>query len=198
VRPVRPYAAALAALAVVLAGCGDDGTPSAEPSDSSGTTASSPTSPSESPDASATPAAGKAMKGPSYTARAPEGWKVEARDNALSGLVIASKSKEDGSLVGMISIADGPAFVEDTNAQLARELVRSSEFQRPPKVLEDLRIDGVEVYQVAGKVDEFDYTIQLGTIFEENLVEVRIESYQLSPQEMRETLESVLASWQWA
>jgi hypothetical protein len=196
VRPVRAYAAALAALALVLAGCGDDGTPEAAPSGSaSGTTATS--SPSKSPSPSTVPAAGAQMKGASYTAHAPEGWKVEARDSALSGLALASKSKKDGSLVGMISIADGPAFVEDTNAQLARELVRSSEFQRAPKILEDLRIDGVDVYQVAGKVDEFDYTIQLGTIFKENLVEVRIESYQLSPQEMREILDSVLASWQW-
>ena len=56
----------------------------------------------------------------------------------------------------------------------------------------------MEMYQVAGEMHRFTSVVAIGTIHDDNLVELRIESDVRSPEELRGILDSVLAAWQWA
>ncbi len=156
-------------------------------------------SPTESASPSAEPATGKALKGPSFTARAPEGWKVDQGGaSAALSTIYASEEDENASVTGFLRIADGPAFLDEPLPKLAKERAGSSEYQTKPEVLENVDVAGVEMYHVAGNVGSDNNIIDLGAIVGENLVEIHIESDARTPEELQEVLDSVLASWQWS
>jgi hypothetical protein len=190
---VRTYAAA-AAVALLLAGCGDDDSPSAEPSES--TSASGTPSPSTTQ--TVDPATGKRLVSKSFSIRVPEGWRADTGQS--SGLLTtryAGDEKPDGTLLAFLATSDGSAVVEEPLARLAREKARSSEFQQAPKILDDVQVAGVTMYHLAGKTSAHTYAINLGTIHDDDLVEIHIESSLMSQQELEETFDSILATWQW-
>jgi hypothetical protein len=185
---------ALAAAATLLAGCGDGGdTPEA---DSSPTASTSPSvSSSESP--TAEPATGKLLQNNHFTTRAPAGWRVKSgMTTSVVSTVYAGDEEKDGTVSAFMSIADGPALTDEPLDKLARDKARS-DFDRKPAT-DTIEVDGVEMYRVAGKVDGSTYAIAIGTIHDDKLTELRIESYVRSPEEVQEVLDSVLAAWKWA
>ena len=104
----------------------------------------------------------------------------------------------DGDVTAFLRIADGPAFGDDSLAKLARQRAGSDEYARPPEIQENVELDGVEMYHVAGAVGHGDYAIDIGAIYGENLVEIHIASDAKTPSELQELLDSILASWEWA
>ena len=65
-------------------------------------------------------------------------------------------------------------------------------------MLDPIEVDGAEAYQVAGKVNRSTYVIAIGTIHDDKLVELHVESDVRSPEEVQEIVDSVLAAWHWA
>ena len=194
-RSVRPYAVAMAAVAALLTGCGGDDPPKVEPSTSSSESVSP--SPSETP--TVEPATGKRLVSKSFSIRVPQGWRADiGQSSGLLTTRYAGDEKPDGTLLAFLSTSDGSALVEKSLPQLAKEKARSSEFQKAPRILDDVQVAGVTMYHLAGKTSEHTYAINLGTIHEGDLVEVHIESSLMSQQELEQTFESILATWQWA
>jgi hypothetical protein len=193
-RPVRAYAVALAAAATLLAGCGDDDPPKADPS----TPTASSSSPSASASPSVEPATGKQLVSKSFTIRVPEGWRA---DNGQSGGLLTTRyagdEKPDGTLVAFLSTSDGSALADQSLAKLAKEKARSSEFQQAPEILGDVDVAGVTMYHLAGKTSANTYAINLGTIHDDDLVEIHIESSLMSQEELEQTFDSILATWEW-
>jgi hypothetical protein len=191
---VRTYAVALAAAATLLAGCGDGG--DRPDADSSPTASTSPgASASQSP--TVEPATGKLLQNSHFTTRAPAGWRVKSgMTTSVVSTVYAGDEEKDGTVSAFMSIADGPALLDESLDKLARAKVRSDFVQKP--AVDTLEVDGVEMYRVAGNVDGSTYAIAIGTIDDEKLVELRLESSVRSLEELQEVLDSVLAAWKWA
>ena len=181
--------------ATLLAGCGDDDPPKADPS----TPAASSTSSSPSASPTVEPATGKRLVSKSFSIRVPQGWRADnGQSSDLLTTRYAGDEKPDGTLLAFLSTSDGSAFTVQPLAQLAKEKARSSEFQQPPKILDDVEVAGVTMYHLAGETSANTYSINLGTIHEGDLVEVHIESSMMSQQELEQTFESILATWEWA
>jgi hypothetical protein len=195
VRAVRGYAAALTVLAAMVTGCGD-GSPGADPSDSSSPTESG--SPTESSSPSVEPATGKRVESLSFTFRAPQGWRTsEGQTSSLLTTRYTGDESPDGSVTAFLGTADGRALLGETLDKLARKKAGSSEYDRPPRILDSIEVDGVEMYRVAGQVARFKYVIAIGAIYGDNLVEAQIETDTLSPGELEDVFASILASWKW-
>ena len=182
--------AALTLVAVLAAGCSDKESPNAEPSDSPSASAS----PTEAPSPTATPASGKALTTDTFSAHAPQGWSTRRGGTALAVQVFAFSPDE----LTFVAIADGAAIDDAGVDERAQEVASSDEFDRPPKVTDPVTIDGVEAYRVAGDVGNGSYIIEVGAIANGQDVNVRLETFTMSPEEAQETLDSVLASWQWS
>ena len=136
-----------------------------------------------------------------FTTRAPQGWTVRnGSSTQLYATMYAAEEKPDGSVGGFLSIVDGDALVDILLDQLAKQLVKSSEFKvgRHPEILPTTEIDGVEAYHVTGKLGDTTNVIQIGTIHDGQLVEIRMESHDRTPAELQEVLDSVVAAWRWA
>ena len=186
----------LATVAGLALGCGGDDSPGARTRDPATTTAAP--SPTDSPSPSAQPAAGKPLPGPTFTARAPRGWKVErGGSSTVLSTIYAADVEPDGNVVGFLRIADGSAFVYDPLARLARQRAHSSQYQKAPEILETVYVDSVEMYHVAGAVGRGNHVIDLGAIVGKNLVEIHIESDARTPEELQAVLDSILATWRW-
>jgi hypothetical protein len=200
VRPVRSTAVALVAVTALVTACGDDGEPGADPTTSSSASPSEGSSPTETASPSVEPATGEKVVGLSYTARAPAGWKVRrGTTTAQLASMYAIDETPDGDVTGFLRVADGNAFVyDDPLHRLAQQRINSGEYQKLPKMLDNVAVDGVEMYHVAGNVGNGNYIIDLGAIVGKNLTEIHIESDDLTPEELQEVLDSVLATWQWA
>jgi hypothetical protein len=140
------------------------------------------------------PAGGKPLSTDTFSARAPRGWSTRRGGTALAVQVFAFAPDE----LTFVAIADGAAIDDAGVDQRAREVARSREFDRAPKVTDPVTIDGVEAYRVAGDVGNGSYIIEVGAITNGQDVNVRLETFTMSPAEAQETLDSVLASWQWS
>ena len=195
------YVAALAAAGTLLAGCSDDATPEADPSPTAADSPSETPGESGSESPSVEPATGKRLATRTFTTRAPQGWTVRAGSSTkLYATMYAAEENADGSVGGFLSIVDGDALADSSLDELARELVRSSEFKagKRPEIQPTTEIAGVEAYHVTGKLGDSTNIIQIGTIHDNQLVEIRLESHDRTPEELQEVLDSVVAAWQWA
>ena len=145
--------------------------------------------------------AGKRLATRTFTTRAPQGWTVRAGSSTkLYATMYAAEANADGSVAGFLSIVDGDALADSSLDQLAKEAVSSSEFKagQRPKIQPTTEIDGVEAYHVTGKLGDSTNIIQIGTIHDGQLVEIRMESHERTPDELQEVIDSVVAAWQWA
>jgi hypothetical protein len=185
-----PAVAGVILTAALASGCSDDDPPDAGPSDSPSTSSS----PTDSAAPSVAPAGGKVLATDTFTAKAPRGWSTRRGGTSLAVQVFAFSPDE----LTFVAIADGPAVNDDTIDERAQEVARSDEFDRAPKVMEPVMIDGVEAYRVAGDVGNGSYIIEVGTITGGQDVNLRLETFNISPEESQQILDSVLASWQWS
>jgi hypothetical protein len=184
-----PAVAGVVLTAALATGCGDDDPPDADPSKSPSTSSS----PTESAEPSVAPADGKLLATDTFTANAPRGWSTRRGGTSLAVQVFAFSPDE----LTFVAISDGPAVNDDSIDERAQEVARSDEFDRAPKVMEPVTIDGVEAYRVAGDVGNGSYIIEVGTITGGQDVNLRLETFNVSPEESQQILGSVLASWQW-
>lgn len=149
-RRLGPLPAVLAALTVVisvatLSACtGEDD----DPSSSAGSPTASPTEPSSSDaateDAEPPGPTGPVIEGEGAVLTLPSDYRVLER-----GAVVTSAEDEQGRVyVGYSELnAVGPDTSLDEQAALAR---RNALTDPPPKILEPVTVDGVELYHVAG------------------------------------------------
>ena len=184
-----PAVAGVVLAAALAAGCSDDDPPDAGPSDSPSPTATA-TEPAEPPVAAAD---GKVLATDTFTANAPRGWSTRRGGTSLAVQVFAFSPDE----LTFVAIADGPAVNDDRIDQRAQEVARSDEFDRAPKVMEPVMIDGVEAYRVAGDVGNGSSIIEVGTITGGQDVNLRLETFNVSPEKSQQILDSIIASWRW-
>jgi hypothetical protein len=180
--------AALAAVLVLGAACGNDDA-SADPSPEA-----SSSSASASPTATVEPAAGPALNIPRATVRVPKGWYLTPRivpEQADAG--------NDSYSFSSISLAQIDSFDPSLNAdELADNWLDSNSYPQDPQELPLTELDGVEVYHLAGMVQKHLYLEEFGAQTAGKVVSLAFMfSPVASPEERQEIIDSVLATFQW-
>lgn len=188
-----------AALALLLSGCGGGDGASADPT-SSGSSSSSP-SPSSSPSTDPSPSAstptvalarGVLLKQPSASVNAPTGF---VRAPAM--VDFQSSAYSTGSTNDVVSLGQSP-WGSSSVTDAAKLALKSSTYLVPPKRLEDVVLDGVVAYHLAGGPDHFTAGDMYGAIYEGDLVTIEFDfSKQRSPAERRKLMASSLATFHW-
>ena len=188
-----------AALALLLSGCGGGDGASADPPSSSSSTgspsSSGSTDSSPSPSASTptvAPARGVLLEQASATMNAPTGFVhapdlVHFQDSAFS----------TGSSNDVVSMSQSP-WGGGSVSDAARLALKSSSYILPPKRLEDVLLDGVPAYHLAGGPDRYTAGDMYGALYQGDLVTVEFDfSKQRSPAERRKMMASSLATFHW-
>jgi hypothetical protein len=184
----RTALAALAAAALLVAGCGDDEGSEADPGPTpsgAGSTASDPT-PTE---PTAEPATGLLLDRDRIRMNAPEGWK---RQRQIATFLDAVSDPDTDSTV---SLGDLSAVGDPTLDQLAEFATKS----RPNvRFLGPVEIAGVDWYHVTGREGRYARFEQFGTIHEGSQATITFSLDDDLPRaEQQEVVDSVLASVEW-
>lgn len=187
-------AAALLTLATACGGGSDD--PSPEPSTSAGSSASGTPSADSSPSDSegATPAAtGVLLVQPHAQVRGPAGWR------RAEVLVRTMVSADDRHTPSTMSLGEIDAFGGTSDIdEVAENALTTLPYDQLPKRLPNTQLDGVEVYHLAGMVQDHLYHEEFGANVDDRLVSLVFDlSDLLSPAERREVVDSVVASFRW-
>lgn len=186
-----------AALALLLSGCGGGDGASADPASSSSSSSSPTSNGSSEPSPSAStptvvPARGVLLKQPSGTMNAPTGFVhapglVHFQDSAFS----------TGSTNDVVSMSQSP-WGSSSVTDAAKLALKSSTYLVPPKRLEDVVLDGVPAYHLAGGPDHFTSGDMYGALYEGDLLTIEFDfSKQRSPAERRKLMASSLATFHW-
>ena len=191
-------ALAASALLLVLTACGS-GTEDEEPSTPGGTTsADASESPSE-PDAPASeeetptvaPANGIAVEVKGMKAHAPRGW-VAGPD-----FVSQAGANPPGVLGTAMMLYSFPVFgdLTVTTDDLAQDSTRSGGWQRRATRRDDVVIDGVDAFHVAGRVNPGQYSDVYGAVHADKQLTIVFNWMQQESRAYRdEVIGSVLAS----
>lgn len=200
-RPTRrPLARRLAApvlvvlLPVGLAACGgDDPGPSPDPS-SPGSTVGTPTGasgdPTSDPTSSVAPATGPRVVTSRFSFRAPEGF--EKSPVAGEFLGSARDLLADDTVYFSILEDHRPASLDE----LRESYLRNAPYEKPPRVLPDLEIDGVTVFHVAGPIDDRSYGEAFGALVDGAGVTIEFQIHSPAPRR-REIVDSTMATFRW-
>ena len=168
--------------------------------DSTGSSSTSPSPTSSgstdpSPSASTptvAPARGVLLKQPSATMNAPTGFVhapdlVHFQDSAFS----------TGSTNDVVSMSQSP-WGSSSVTDAAKLALKSSTYIVPAKRLEDVVLDGVVAYHLAGRPDHFTAGDMYGAIYEGDLLTIEFDfNKQRSPAERRKLMASSLATFHW-
>ena len=186
-----------AALALLLSGCGGNDGASADPTSSSSSSSTPTSSGSGEPSTSTStptvaPATGVLLKQPSATMNSPTGFvhapgMVHFLDSAFS----------TGSTNDVVSLSQSP-WGGGSVTHAARLALKSSSYIIPPKRLEDVVLDGVPAYHLAGSPDRFTAGDMYGAIYQDDLVTIEFDfGKRRSPAERRKLMASSLATFHW-
>ena len=194
--------AALAAsttLALVLSACGGTAEPAGS-GDTATTSEEASESPSESPSETAPPetpavepADGVPLKVKGMSARAPKGW--------LAGpdFVVQAGANPPGVVGTMVLLYSFPVFgnLTMTLDDLAQDSSTSGAWRRKAKRQDDLVIDGLDAFHVAGQVNPGEYVDVYGTVHADKQLTIRFHWTEGEDRASRdEIIQSVLASVQ--
>lgn len=180
----------LLACSVLLAGCGgDEEPPESAPSGSPTSDAPSPSEPAE---PTVEPAAGPEVELGSLTMRYPEGYEPRETEDLGAQLVAASGS--DGERVALGAYED---FSHDTLDESADLAITTGLWTSRPKRLDDLEVDGVLMYHLAGPAGAGSTIEQFGAEFGGYDMTFLV-STEGSAAERRQLIDSILvtATWQ--
>jgi hypothetical protein len=195
--PVRRAAVATAAAALLgLAGCGGDD-PGVEPQRTpSSSSSSSPTGApvSETADPSVTPASGLLIRIRDVSLNAPDGW--TRLSDLFSKLAKGAGDPHGRSMVGLYSV---PAFNPDATVdQLATAVEQTSHYVGSASVHEPVDVNGVECFHVSGRYRDGQVQHQYGVNRGDYQITVKFDfDPQLTEDEQRDVMDSVLASVTW-
>lgn len=196
--PARSLPAALAAaLLLVLTACaaGDEDGAEASGTEPSAEVSESPSEPETSVDGAGTPAVAPAdgipLEVEGMTAHAPRGW-VAGPD-----FVSQSAANPRGGAGTAVVLYSFPVFgsLTMTTDDLAQDSTRSGAWQRRATRQEDVVIDGVPAFHVAGHVNPGEYADVYGVVMADRQLTVEFTWQQREVRAHRErVIGSVLAS----
>ena len=132
------------------------------------------------------------LKQPSATMNAPTGFVhapdlVHFQDSAFS----------NGSTNDVVSLSQSP-WGSSSVTDAAKLALKSSSYLVPAKRLEDVVLDGVVAYHLAGGPDHFTAGDMYGAIYEGDLLTIEFDfNKQRSPAERRKLMASSLATFHW-
>ena len=196
-----PRIAILALVAALLTGaCSHDDDPGSAtgaadpvdaPTSSAPTPVEDPTS-SETPIETVPPATGALLKMPSATVRVPDDWRP--MDDLIFSMTSASHDNST-SVINLGEIVSG--LNEPTASELAKDWRQDNPYPRDPKVLPPVEIDGVEMYHVAGQVDELLWLEEYGAVVDQFRVTLEFQFSSVPRKERDEIIDAVLQTFQW-
>ncbi len=194
-------ATAAALLGTLLVGCSDD-----EPAGAGGPTPSSSETGSESPDPSDSaspgdtdpavePASGPVVRSPGGSLRVPEGW-VTTGSQLFTDAEREPKRPGDieREVHGFIDVTEDDRPDEMSLDEAAREAGRAEDAQR----VEDAELAGVPVFVLTKSTAFGDTSYLTGAWRDGRLVVIEFSLLGAEKADRLETIESVLASWEWA
>ena len=182
-------ATALVAATLVLSACdatsaesGSDPTPSSSGAGAGGSTGSSP---------SVAPADGKLVDTTRFSVHVPRGWRVNETVPDLS-IVAFGPDLEQISL-SITPVAAGHDF---TLGELARVQLQQRPWSPKPELVDPVELAGETAYHLTGPVGNGFRADAFGLVHGDREVFVDIET-RGSARVQQETVDAVLASWQW-
>ena len=103
----------------------------------------------------------------------------------------------NGSTNDVVSLSQSP-WGAGSVSDAAKLALKSSSYLLPPKRLEDVVLDGVPAYHLAGGPDRYTAGDMYGALYQGELVTVEFDfSKQRSPAERRRLMASSLATFSW-
>ena len=191
------------ALVLLLSGCGGGSDASAGPTDPASSSSDAADSPSsapstdESPSSTPTvvPATGPLLKQEHATMNAPTGYR---RQPDMVPFETSAGSKQLGS-IDVVSLSQMP-WGDDANLDEAVRLtIKTSWPDGPrPKRLEDVDLDGVPAFHLAGPAGEYKVLEEYGALYDGDLVHFTFVLDNInSKAKRRAAIESALATVRW-
>jgi hypothetical protein len=178
-----------------LAGCGDDG-PTADPGPTDSTSASTPpatgaTTPSA-PTSSSTvvPATGPRVVTSRFALRAPEGFEKRAVAGELLGSFI-DLLPDDAIYFGIIE-----DYGSQSLDQMAESYVRNAPYQKRPRFLPPVEVDGRMVFHVAGPINDRSYGEAFGALVRGAAVTIEFQIHSPAPVR-KQIVASTMATLRW-
>jgi hypothetical protein len=177
---------------LLLAACGGNDDPKADPTPSTSTPASASDDPSQSNSPSVVPATGKLVETKDFTAHVPEGWDV----TVVSKDYVITSHDPDSSDAIAFTIVD--TFGNDQGLDdLAKEAVRLGAWPgEDPSIVGQTELAGEPAYHLASSGGGGIFVDVRGAVRAGDAVAVRFDNYQ-SNAALQSMVESVLATWQW-
>jgi hypothetical protein len=196
-RPTRPAAAPTwVALLLVglaaLAGCGDDD-PTADPSPTDGTSsaATAPTTGGTTPSApTSSSTVGPRVVTSRFALQAPEGFKKRAVAGELLGSFI-DLLPDDAIYFGIIEDYGNASLDE-----MAESYVRNGPYEKRPRFLPPVEVDGRMVFHVAGPINDRSWGEAFGALIRGAGVTIEFQIHSPAPVRKR-IVESTMATLRW-
>lgn len=198
---VRHATAVTAATLLILGGLAacDDGDPGADPSTSP--SASSPTAtdssgePTTETSPTVAPATGPVVNMTNIRLHGPQGW--ELGDPILSSI----QPVHDGRVLHLsnMQVSDSPSLAGDSSlARLARIAVKTYTIRRG-KILDNVTVNGVEMYHLAGYRNTGHRFNAYGCIYNGYDIDIffTFDPDDYKPAEQQQIMDEVLASVEW-
>ena len=183
-------AATLTALTLFLSGCGD-GSAGAEPTPSTPAGSEGSDSPSAGSSPEVAPADGKLVDTSYFSVHVPRGWRVNETVPDLS-LVAFGPDLEQISFA-LSRVLPGRAYTLD---ELARLQLRQRPWSPKPELVDPVDLAGEPAYHLTGPVGNGFRADAFGLVRGDREILVDIET-RGSARVQQETVDAVLASWQW-
>jgi hypothetical protein len=188
----RTTLAALAAATLLLAGCGDDGEPQADPSGTptgSATSEAADPTPTEPGEPAVEPASGFLIDLDRITMRVPDGWK---KVRQFADFLVGA---QDPGGFSNVSLGDLSAVGEPSLEEQA-EFAAKSESQT--RILEPVEIAGAQWYHIVGREDRYVGFEQFGTVHNGSQATISFSLDDKTPaDEQQAIIASVLATVEW-
>lgn len=192
-------AAAVAGLALVLAGCGGDGNESAGSEDPSSTPSSTPTSSEPSPSVTGLPestptvepAAGVELEVNDFTVNAPKKWRI-TNDTPFGDT--ATGPVDDGRSGGMLlaTVAEGNVSIAQAMRTSWQPGAKPAGFEEQPRTV----LGGLSAFYYTAVGNKFLTEHVLGTSDSGYSIELNIQlPNALSPARQKEIVDSIVASY---
>lgn len=187
-------AAALTVLALLVSACGD-GSAGAEPSPSASTDQAGESPSGEGTSAASTPdvppADGKLVDTSYFSVHVPRGWRVNETVPDMS--IVAFGPDLEQVSFALSRVAPGRDY---TLAELARLQLRLRPWSPKPKLVDPVDLAGEPAYHLTGPVGNGFRADAFGLLRGDREILVDIET-RGSARVQEETVDAMLASWQW-
>lgn len=192
----RTALASLAVATLLLAGCSDggedpQGDPGSSSSTPSGSASSEPADPesTEATEPAVEPATGLLIDRDRISMRVPEGWKKTRQ------IATFLEGAQDPTSFSAVSLGDLSAVGEPT---LEEQAAFAAKNEKQTRILEPVEIAGVDWYHVVGREDQYVVFEQFGTVSHGSQATINFSlDDELSPDERRAIVASVLATVEW-